>query len=233
MSSNPTRIITREQQGVKVIKDQEAIDKLFDKNYEPIIIILRDGPLTIKELHVQYNNYIKLQGKQQSWDKDEIESRQKSEMTLYRYIKDLGTYDIVSEVGKIITTGQSATETLYGRTAKIFWNLKLKEDYWTSDPSWTPESGPQKMLETLRGLLVLYTKNTKITTENLAVLLTKTANTSSQELATFFEENNDQIGELITGYSFKDIDKVFDILGNLILIMNSAAFEEDLEKCGC
>ncbi len=80
-------VITYAQQGVKVLEDEEVIKKLFDKNMEPIIIVLREGPLTIKELVEKYN---------------EIAEENKSEMTIYRYVKDLDQDGIVTEVGKRI-----------------------------------------------------------------------------------------------------------------------------------
>ncbi len=207
----PQDVITRPQIGVKVIRDEAVISKLFDKNMEPIIIVLREGPLTIKELVEKYN---------------QIAEEPKSEMTIYRYVKELDKVDIVKEVGKRIKTGQSASETLYGRTAKIFWNLKDKEDYWKSEAS-------NQTLDTLRGLLLLYKKNTTINSEDLGALLNKIYKTSSEEMGAFFEENDDAIDKIISGFTFKEVDKVFDILGILILIMKSTNFSDELEKCGC
>ncbi|MCG3257569.1 MAG: hypothetical protein KAU62_15805 [Candidatus Heimdallarchaeota archaeon] len=207
----PQDVITRPQIGVKVVRDEVVISKLFDKNMEPIIIVLREGPLTIKELVEAYN---------------QIAEEPKSEMTIYRYVKELNKIDVVKEVGKRIKTGQSASETLYGRTAKIFWNLKDKEDYWKSEAS-------KQTLDTLRGLLILYKENTTITTEDLGVLLNKIYKKSSEELGAFFEENDDAINKIISGFTFKEVDKIFDIFGNLILLMKSKDFSEELEKCGC
>lgn len=207
----PQDVITRPQIGVKVIRDEAVISKLSDKNMEPIIIVLREGPLTIKELVEKYN---------------QIAEEPKSEMTIYRYVKELDKVDIVKEVGKRIKTGQSASETLYGRTAKIFWNLKDKEDYWKSEAS-------NQTLDTLRGLLLLYKKNTTINSEDLGALLNKIYKTSSEEMGAFFEENDDAIDKIISGFTFKEVDKVFDILGILILIMKSTNFSDELEKCGC
>ena len=212
MGSDETQdVITRPQIGVKVIKDEAVISKLYDKNMEPIVIVLRDGPLTIKELVAAYN---------------QIAEESKSEMTIYRYVKELDKIDIVKEVGKRIKTGQSASETLYGRSAKIFWNLKNIEDYWKREDS-------KQTIDSLRGLLLLYKENTKITNENLSALLTKTYNRSSEEMGAFLEENDDAIDKIISGFTFKEVDKIFDILGNLILLMNSSDFSEELEKCGC
>ena len=207
----PQDVITRPQIGVKVVRDEVVISKLFDKNMEPIIIVLREGPLTIKELVEAYN---------------QIAEEPKSEMTIYRYVKELNKIDVVKEVGKRIKTGQSASETLYGRTAKIFWNLKDKGDYWKSEAS-------KQTLDTLRGLLILYKENTTITTEDLGVLLNKIYKKSSEELGAFFEENDDAINKIISGFTFKEVDKIFDIFGNLILLMKSKDFSEELEKCGC
>lgn len=210
-ADKPQDVITRPQIGVKVIRDEAVISKLFDKNMEPIIIVLREGPLTIKELVEKYN---------------QIAEEPKSEMTIYRYVKELDKVDIVKEVGKRIKTGQSASETLYGRTAKIFWNLKDKEDYWKSEAS-------NQTLDTLRGLLLLYKKNTKINSKDLGALMNKIYKTSSEEMGAFFEENDDAIDKIISGFTFKEVDKVFDIFGILILIMKSTDFSDELEKCGC
>ena len=210
-SDEPQDVITRPQIGFKVIRDQAVISKLFDKNLEPIIIVLREGPLTIKELVDKYN---------------EIAEESKSEMTIYRYVKELDKIDIVKEVGKRIKTGQSASETLYGRTAKIFWNLKDKEDYWKSEDS-------KQTVDTIRDLLLLYKENTTINSEDLGALLNKIYKKSSEEMAAFFEKNDDAIDKMISGLTFKEIDKIFDIFGTLILIMKSTDFSEDLEKCGC
>ena len=206
-------LITKSQVAVKVIRDQSVIEKLYDENYEPIIVILRDGPLTIKELYKKYNEHV---GKKE----------EKSEMTIYRYVKELDKVDIVTEVGKRVKTGQSATQTLYGRTAKLFWNLKDKDDYWNKPKS-------RKTLEALRELLVIYKDDTNISADNLAALLIKTSKISSEEVAAFFEENNEEVNKIISGFSFKEADKLFDILASIILFINSADFSEELEKCGC
>ncbi|MCG3260314.1 MAG: hypothetical protein H7644_11235 [Candidatus Heimdallarchaeota archaeon] len=212
MNSDKTQdVITRPQIGFKVIRDQAVISKLYDKNLEPIIIVLREGPLTIKELVDEYN---------------EIAEESKSEMTIYRYVKELDKIDIVKEVGKRIKTGQSASETLYGRTAKIFWNLKDKEDYWKSEDS-------KQIVDTIRDILLLYKENTTINSEDIGALLNKIYKKSSEEMAAFFEKNDDAIDKMISGLTFKEIDKIFDIFGTLILIMKSTDFSEDLEKCGC
>jgi len=207
----PQDVITRPQIGVKVIKDEAVISKLFDKNMEPIIIVLRDGPLTIKELVEKYN---------------QIAEEPKSEMTIYRYVKELDKVDIVKEVGKRIKTGQSASETLYGRTAKIFWNLKDKEDYWKKEAS-------KQTLDTLRSMLLLYKENTTISSKDLGALMNKIYKISSEELGEFFVENDDAIDKIISGFTFKEVDKVFDIFTNLILLMKSKDFSKELEKCGC
>jgi len=210
MNSDKTQdVITRPQMGVKLIND-EVTSKLFEKNMEPLVVVLREGPLTIKELVEKYN---------------QLAEEPKSEMTIYRYVKELDKIDIVKEVGKRIKTGQSASETLYGRTAKIFWNVTDEEDYWKSEDS-------KQMLNALRGLLEIYTENTKISTEDLGNLLIKTYKTYSEELGTFFEEKNDAIYKTISGFTFKEVDKIFYFLSKLILIMKSKDFSEELEKCG-
>ncbi len=218
MNSDETQdVITRPQIGVKLIRDKEITSKLFDKNMEPIIIVLREGPLTIKELVEKYN---------QLAEDPKSEITTKSEMTIYRYVKELDKIDLVKEVGKRIKTGQSAAETLYGRTAKIFWNLTDKEDYWKSEDS-------KKTLNALRDILGLYQENSTISAEDLGNLLNKTYKTSSDTLGAFFEENNDAIYKIISGFTFKEVDNIFDILGTLILLMKSKDFSKELEKCGC
>ncbi len=204
-------VITYEQKGVKVIRDEDLTRKLSDPNIEPIIILLRESPLTIKELVEKYNL---------------MAEDPKSEMTIYRYVKDLDREDIVTEVGKRIKKGQSASETLYGRTAKIFWNLPDADDYWKTHNS-------KKLLEPLRTLVSLYKSDEKINSNNLSNLLALTSKTSSVEMANFFDQNDDEVTKALSGLSFKEVNKIFDVLSTLILLIHRDDFAKDIEKCGC
>ncbi|MCE7743236.1 MAG: hypothetical protein GOP50_12370 [Candidatus Heimdallarchaeota archaeon] len=204
-------VLTFKQQEVRVLKDVEIINKLYDPTLEPIIIVLRSGPLTIKELVKEYNK---------------IAEEPKSEMTIYRYIKDLDKLGIVTEIGKRIKKGQSATETLYGRTAKIFWNLPDEEDYWKLDKS-------KKYLEPLLQLMSLYKGGSKISNNNLRDLLSLTHKITTEEVAEFLDQNNEAISGIFSGLSFKDVDKIITYFSNLILLMKKDSFTKELEKCGC
>ena len=147
-------------------------------------------------------------------------------MTIYRYLKELDKLDVVIEVGKRIKKGQSATETLYGRTATVFWNVKEEEDYWKSTES-------KKFIDPLRKIMHLYTGGDKISDENLRDLLTLTYRTTITEIGEFLDKNSEELTSVFTGLSFKDVDKLLDIMSTFILLMKRDTFKDELEKCGC
>ena len=69
-------------------------------------ILNKSGPLTMKEIIEEF--------------KKDKEVEEKSDKTIYRYLKKLKELDMVVQVGKRIYVDDLKTETLFGVTAKFF-----------------------------------------------------------------------------------------------------------------
>ena len=112
------------EETVKIIQNKAEFDILEDSKFEPIIIALREGPLTVRELEEKYNEII-----QEKIEKEDISPKQKEALkkklerkskTLYKYLNILEENGFVVQAGKRVIENQTATESLYGRTAKLF-----------------------------------------------------------------------------------------------------------------
>lgn len=102
-------VISFNQSLYKFIKDQDVLRELKDPLYMPIIKLLREGPKTIKEIEKSYN---------EMFDDDK---KKKSDKSIYRYVKHLEKLGLVAVAGQRVMMGRNITETLYTRTAKVFY----------------------------------------------------------------------------------------------------------------
>ena len=109
---------------LKVIDDERTLKLLADPHYYAVITVLREGPMTVRELESAYNSIVtKRIDKMPIEDKEKKEIKKKAKRkgkTLYKYLDVLLKNGLVIQAGKRVKMGQTASETLYGRTAKLF-----------------------------------------------------------------------------------------------------------------
>ncbi len=55
--------ITYEEKAIVLLDDESSWDIMADSRYEPILVALRNGPLTVRDLEIEYNKLIKLRDK--------------------------------------------------------------------------------------------------------------------------------------------------------------------------
>ncbi len=218
--------IDYEPEAIKIVRDEEVYKVLFDPVYEPILVVLRDGPMTIDEIAIRYNEYVEIQGRVSNLDSDAIEKSKKSCMTVYRYLKDLEKENIrlVTQAGRRIEKGKTTTKALYSRTARLFYPILKSVDYRDDETS-------NKFVDVQASLLQLYMKNTKISKHLLKKLLKKMDTDASEAGAKVFEENNEAVTELIKDLTFKEFDKHLTQLSFLIMLFESEKYLEDFKKC--
>ena len=130
-------LITSEEKAFEIISSREIWEVIEDSRYNPILVALRKGPMSVKELENQYNSIVVKRIEEMPLDaKEKKEFRKKAERkgkTLYKYLDILQKHGLVIPVGKRVKMGQTASETLFGRTAKVFFRsdkqlTKLKEN---------------------------------------------------------------------------------------------------------
>ncbi|GAG95343.1 unnamed protein product, partial [marine sediment metagenome] len=113
------------QKPVVLIKEEAKMQIMANPIYFPILMSLRDGYKTIKEIEEEYNKFIvkdlKKQGiKDRKKIKEMVDKKKRSDKSLYRYIQHLIDADFVVLVGKRIAMEKSMTEKIFARTAKFF-----------------------------------------------------------------------------------------------------------------
>jgi len=217
--------ITKHPVAIKVISDEKLYFSLLeDPIYEPIIVILREGPLTLEELVERYNEYVAMKGKERKLTKVEIEAAQKSDTSVYRYIKKLEEMGIVFEAGRRIDPDGRTTKALFSRTAKLFIPATTSKEWWETTSS-------KRIIEATAQMFAqaLGTKNPDI--ECIKKFMLDMDTDTSQKSAKFYDEHNDLLTEITKDMGFKEIDKFLSWLNYLLLMVNSEEYLEKLKKC--
>ena len=127
-------IIHYTQKGVELIFDVKVNEILQDVNYTPILIALREKPMTVRDLEERYNEIALNEIEKAEISNDEKEKLKKKVIrknkTLYRYLKYLIDNNLVVVAGRRVTKNQTASETLYGRKAEIFYFVERPSEFW-------------------------------------------------------------------------------------------------------
>ena len=221
-------VVTFTQEVVKVVKEKEITSLFDDPNYSPILVALREGPMTISELVPKYNQIVaqevadrKLPAKERI---AEIEKLERKDKTLYRYVKFLVEKGLVAEAGKRVKMGQTATETLFSRTAKIFYGSDKVKD-WGTYPQY------KKMLPKIAKMLSLAMDIEEIPIEGLTKIMNRINQIYDVEALEVVQKYNEEIAELVKDNSFEEIDLMLDKLSTLLIIMRGIDFEKELREC--
>jgi hypothetical protein len=221
LTYNPpaVKIITEEDEFEETIKDEKTgkdekikrkvVELINDKKLVPIIEVLRTGPKTIKEIMKEYNLQV---------------SKPKKEMTIYRYVKYLEQGGLVVQAGRRVEMDRTATEILYSRTGKIFYNVDLSKEYWETERS-------KRIIEMMSGVLNLYPKFKISSDECLRDLITEIYSKMNIEVAEVLKESSEKLPDLFADKSFSEISKMTDILQLFVLLSNPDIYETEWKKC--
>ncbi len=116
--------------------DAEIFDAVVKNiNLRTIMYLLRQKPLSLKEIHKSYYQASLTLFKEWKEKLGKVglkEPKPKAENTIYYYIKDLIEKGIILEAGKKTVPNQIATQTLYGRAAKSYYRISDESVYWRS-----------------------------------------------------------------------------------------------------
>ena len=221
-------VITYTQEVVDIIRDKELASFFEDPNYMPILIALREGPMTISELVPKYNQIVAQEvAKKDLSAKEriaEIERLERKDKTLYRYVKFLVEKGLVVEAGKRVKMGQTATETLFCRKAKIFVTADKVKD-WGTYPTY------KKILPKIAKMLSLAMDIDEIPLDCLTDFMNKLNNCYEMEALRIVQEHNEKVAELFKDSSFEEMDWMLENLSTLLIIMRGTEFEKELREC--
>jgi len=269
----PQDVITYEQKTVEIVKEREKVEMFYDQGYWPILVILREGHFTVREMTVKSNILIEkkvrpqldkkfedyqvtkekleelfekittftaeeiksLKEKKNLSDSDKklvidrikdykLSKEQKSEKTIYRYVKDLTIANLIVAAGQRVVIGKTATETLYSRKAKIFILRQHSDDTWKCEECKTTLGKVGKMLA-----LSMQIKQPKV--ENLAKLMSAIDMYHEDEQIRLFEEYDDEIKEIIQDCSFKETNHLLTTFRTIYMLLKADEFKAEMEEC--
>ncbi|MFQ5820371.1 MAG: hypothetical protein ACE5I5_10320 [Candidatus Heimdallarchaeota archaeon] len=182
----------------------------FDKPaYRPLFHVLKDGPLTIKELVSKYN---------------EVAPVQRTPSTISRYVKTLKEVNLLIEVGIRVTQGKIATQKLYGPIARM---IALDK---TCD-TWDDERCDQ-LLDTLIQLFqFLYPDLPKADKECLRNFHIASYEYVKIAFSKFSEPENENIRKLLHSYNWQDFFVALTGFLDHQIFLNMPNMREQLLKC--
>jgi len=220
--------INYEEEAIFLIDDEESWELLEDPRYNPIIVVLRKGPMTVKDLEQAYNQYVA-----NEIDKMPLETKEKKELkektkrkgkTLYKYLDQLERKGLVKQVGKRVKMEQTASETLYGRIAKLYLlsdkhKVKLNTDE------------IKKTIPILGKIVSLEMKKSKISLDCITDFIDKIYSLLQKERERVFMEFSKEITDVATNVYYDELQLVLQGLDFYILIKHAPELQKELEKC--
>jgi hypothetical protein len=211
------------QEEVRVVRDPKLVKIFYDESYAPIFWVLRSVPMTVKDIENKYNEIVKTKGSERGLSKKELENLERSDKSIYRYIKELTKIGLVAPAGHRVVMGKTATEILYVRTAKIFYLKNLEDDNWRCNICMKHLSKASELLSLSRDI-----KPPK--PEKLAEIMAKIEADSESELFRVFEEKKEEVQEIFSDITFTDSDRILYIFRILYLALNSGKYKEMVDK---
>ena len=187
-------VVTYKQKVIRVITEEE-IGKIFqDENLLLVLKFLRKGPMTIGDIEKAFKKIRMI----------------KSEKTIYRYLYKLVQAGLVVKAGKRVTSSEDdslSTQTLYSRTAKVFFENYSKEEKAIS------EVKRNKNLHNVGRLLIGQLFDNKGSQECFHDLAQKINDLRRALTIELFENASEEALELITDLDWKGINYLFEYVG--------------------
>lgn len=204
------RIITFEPNFFKFISTDVEYKLLQDKNHYPIIRILSKGPLTVRELQTEY---------------EKLTGNEKSDKTIYRYIKNLVDVGLLTNCGQLFIPGKTATENLFSRTAHFFYMRSFKDKIIDSEHG-------EKIIETIgKMLLQLFPGKKKYSSECIKSLILKLSKSNEIHLENSIESKEDQLISDLSNFNLDEIEFIFKQVILISSLFSSSEIINSINQC--
>lgn len=194
---------------MKFISDPKITELIKDKHHYPILKLLKQEPLTVKELEEAY---------------DEHTGKKKSNKTIYRYLKSLEIAGLVRPAGNLITTGKTATETIFARTAMAFYSIDEEDDFWSTESASKIAANVCILLKPLFG-------NKKCDSNKMREVLKHHTNSMTEQLQILVKEVEEEITESIRDCNLDEINYVLKLSSYFATVKNDADLLQRIEAC--
>ena len=207
-------MIRFEPKPLLLVSNDDANQLLWDFSHSLLVRILRQGPMTLREIDKEYNEVA---------SKDDLIDP-KSDTTLYRYIKALEAAGLVAQAGRRVHYGKNATEILYSRTARVFQNQALHVSYWESERG-------RKFYDRLFAAISNIYDDHEADKECLRNFILKFERAKEKEFETLLPKLDEKALFSITGGDWWEIEQTLRYSSLFGLLLNKPAFLDGLRKC--
>lgn len=194
---------------MKFIKDPTVTDLIKDKHHYPILKLLKQQPMTVKELEEAY---------------EEHTGKKKSNKTIYRYLKSLENAGLVRPAGNLVTSGKTATETIFSRTAMAFYSIDEKENWWATESALKIATNVGILLKPLFG-------NKQCDTEKMISLLKNFSKSTEGQLQTLVAEVEDEITESIRDCNLDEITYILKLASSFGTFKQDTELLDKIQAC--
>ena len=214
------------QRPVVLIKEEAKIQLMANPIYFPILMSLRDGYKTVKEIEEDYEKFIvkdlKKQGiKEKKKIKEMVDKKKRSDKSLYRYIQHLINADFVVLVGKRIAMEKSMTEKIFARTAKFFFVDSYYEKMICAN---------QDCIDSLSQLLGLIYDVPPAEKTNLKQFTNLMKECSKKITSILFTKKSEEFVQMVENLSLDEITAVLQTLSIIDLATNSKNYAKLLNS---
>jgi hypothetical protein len=207
-------IVKFEPTAIKLVYEDDANALLWDLSHSLIVRILRQGPKTLREIVVKYNEAAN--------EDDTLD--EKSDTTIYRYVKALEDVSLVTQAGRRVYLGKTTTEILYARTAKVFEPKALPLSYWQSDRG-------RALFHRVFSAISKISPDQKVMKKCLSDYILKFERAKEREVKAMLDRIDDESLELITGGDWWEISQTLNYTGIFGVILNQPKILEELLNC--
>ena len=213
-----------EQEGFKIITDPKTIEFFKDENYSTILTVLREKPMTVKDIVKEYNKVIEEKSKKFGWSKKEKENRLRTDKTIYKYVKDLVNVNLIAQAGQRVVIGRTITEALFARTALIFYSDEDTIDWWRSKAA-------EKAIKKTAELLEIYLEIEKPSIKCLTEIINKIVEYNQKEFFRVFTQKIPKAKDIVYSSEGPDIDRALVIVDIILAILRSNEYQNELKEC--
>ncbi|MDF1540532.1 MAG: hypothetical protein P1Q69_16670 [Candidatus Thorarchaeota archaeon] len=207
-------MIRFEPKPILLVYNEEANQLLWDFSHSRLVAILRQGPKTLREIDKEYNEIAK---------KDDLID-EKSDTTLYRYIKALETAGLVTQAGRRVYFSKNATEILYARTARVFQNQALHVSYWDSERG-------RKFYDRMYAAISNIYDGYQADKECLRNYILKFERAKEKEFEEILPKLDEDELNAITDGDWWEIEQTLRYSSLFALLLNKPGFIDGLRKC--
>ncbi|MCG3222411.1 MAG: hypothetical protein H7641_13610 [Candidatus Heimdallarchaeota archaeon] len=214
------------QKPVLLIKEEEKLLIMSNPNYYPILMSLREGCKTVKEIEEDFTKYILKDLKKQGITdekkiKEIVDKKKRSDKSLYRYIQHLIDADFVALVGKRVAMEKSMTEKLFARTARFFFVDSYYEKMICAD---------SHCIDSIAQLLEVIYEVPQPSKKNIEQFINLMNESSKKITSLLFNEKSEEFVEMVDSLSLAEVTAVLQTISLIDLVVNSKKTTKLLEN---